>query len=284
MRLNRVLFIFSILLLSTKLFGQESYTAPSDSTFLEWRNGKCFLKHKVEAQQTIYSICRYYRLTQGQIYAYNPRLRKTTLSLGSVVYIPLSLNVLQRYKGPNFDSTQYKPIFYRVQPSETLYRISKTYFQLPFTVLMERNGLENFNLEVNQALKIGWLNKRGLPDSLTHFTGLVGVLADENTKNLNLYNQHLGERYESKSSGTACWDKQMHLTDKAHLYIMTSVVPQGSVVRVENPMSKRYLYAKVVAPKPHNSSTHSAIAVLTPTVAKALGALDEKFYIRLYHY
>ena len=47
-------------------------------------------------------------------------------------------------------------------------------------------------------------------------------------------------------------------------------------------MTKRFLYAKVVAQKPENSFSQSSIVMLTPTVAKALGALDSRFYVKMY--
>ena len=88
---------------------------------------------------------------------------------------------------------------------------------------------------------------------------------------------------EKLLEGTACWDKAMDLSSGNKLYVLCSKVVKGGIVRIENPMTKRFLYAKVVASKPENSFSQSSIVMLTPTVAEALGGLDSRFYVKIHY-
>ena len=132
-------------------------------------------------------------------------------------------------------------------------------------------------------LKIAWINARGIPDSLQANQGLSGLLGEESQRNQKLYKASYNGRNEQLAEGIACWDKQMQLSSKNKLYVMSSIVKKGKYIRIDNPMTKRFLYAKVVATKPQNSFTKDALIVLTPTVAKALGALDARFFVRIFY-
>jgi len=164
-----------------------------------------------------------------------------------------------------------------------MYRISRVHFRLPTDILKSRNQLTSDALSKNQILHIGWISKEGIPDSLRNFTGLSGMLGEESQKNKYRYEAKFNGQNEHVLEGTACWDTEMNLSAKNKLYVMCSIVPKGGIVRIENPMTNRYLYARVVAPKPVNSFTQKSIVMLTPTVAQALGGLDSRFYVRLFY-
>ncbi len=251
---------------------------------IEISNGQKYLIHTVQAGQTIYAIKKFYGVDFSDIYYSNAGLETRGLRVGQKLKIPIINKAIIFFKKPNFVAENFIPIFYRVRSGETMFRLSRVYFRIPADILKSRNNLSSDVLSKNQLLHIGWLSKNGIPDSLKQYTGISGLLGEQNKINKYRYEALLAKgKKEQKTDGTACWDKKMNLSAKNKLYVMCSYVPAGSVVRIENPMSKRFLYAKVVAPKPENSFTEDAIIMLTPTVANTLGALDARFNIRLYY-
>ncbi|WMX17219.1 LysM peptidoglycan-binding domain-containing protein [Aureispira sp. CCB-E] len=256
----------------------------TDSLFVEISNGQKYLLHTIRAGQTLYSIKKFYGVDLSDIYYSNPNISNTNdLKVGEKLRIPILSKAIKRFQETNFDATAYIPIFYKVRPSETMYRISKVYFRLPTEILMSRNQLLSENISSNQVLHIGWIDKNGIPDSLKNFTGLPGILGEESQKNKYRYEAVFNGKNEKTLQGTACWDKAMELSAKNKLYVMCSYVPKNGIVRIENPMTNRELYAKVVAAKPENSFTQKSIIVLTPTVAHALGGLDARFYVKVHY-
>ena len=256
---------------------------PTDSLYVEVWSGQKYLLHKIKAGQTLYSIKRFYAVDLSDLYYCNPNLEANGLSVGQCLRIPLVSRALRRYRGASFVEEEHIPVYYKVKPSETLYRIARIYFRLPEEVVRDRNQLFSNQLHSNDILLIGWISKAGIPDSLKTISGLPGILGEESQKNKYRYEVAFDGKNEQMLQGSACWDKAMDLSDKNKLYVLCSYVPKGRIVRLENPMTNRQLYAQVVAPKPNNSFTQGAIVLVTPTVAKALGGLDTRFYVKLYY-
>lgn len=253
----------------------------ADSLYVEVQNGQKYLLHTITLGQTLYSIKKFYAVDLSDLYYSNPNLETNGLKVGQKIRIPLINKAIKRYTGTAFVATDYIPIYYKVRPTETVYRISRMYFRIPSDILRSRNQLLTDDLTTNQTLHIGWISKSGIPDSLKSFTGLSGVLGEESQKNKYRYEAKFNGKNEKTLRGTACWDKAMSLSATNKLYVMCSYVPKNGIVKIENPMTNRFLYAKVVAAKPENSFTQKSIVVLTPTVAKALGGLDSRFYVKL---
>lgn len=71
---------------------QGSYTAPEVTISSEKANigGRIFYIHKVEAKQTIFSICKAYGITEDELAAANPDVKKNGLKAGSLIFVPQS--------------------------------------------------------------------------------------------------------------------------------------------------------------------------------------------------
>lgn len=254
-----------------------------DSLFIIMSNGQQYIVHSIEANQTLFSIKNFYAVDLSDLYYSNPGLEANGLKIGQKIFIPFLTKALKKFKSTEFKDTSHLPIYYKVRPSETMYRIARVYFRLPIDVLKSRNNLLTDELAKDQILHIGWISKAGIPDSLKNFAGIPGVLGEESQNNKYRYEAKFNGKNEHLIEGVAYWDKAMDLSAKNKLYVMCSFVPKGSVVRIENPMTNRFLYAEVVSAKPQNSSTQEAIVVLTPTVAQVLGGLDSRFFVKLYY-
>lgn len=273
-------------------FGDEHKKAPivvqlnaKDSVFLHVEMGQKYLLHKVLPGQNLYRIKQFYGLELSDLYYSNPTLDEEGLKPYRYLKIPIVGKAIRKHKGRDFVDSTYVPLYYRVKKSETMYGIAKRYFGIPIDILQRRNNLTSTSLSPKQVLHIGWISKAGIPDSLRKYTGLTGVLGEENIKNKYRYERLQGEKPELMKEGVARWFRDMQLIDRNKLYVMCSEVSAGSIVRIENPMTNRFLYAKVIGKVPETSSTADAVVVLSPTVAQALGALDTRFFVnvRFYH-
>jgi LysM repeat protein len=256
----------------------------NDSVFVLLEGHQIVLQHKVKKGHTLYSIKRFYGVAINDLYKCNPEIQEKGLKQNQLLKIQITGRAIKRSQGRGFVDSNFINIYYRVKPKETFYGISKTNFNIPLDILQRRNKLSDLNLKVGQVLHIGWIAKTGIPDTLHRFTGLTGVLGAENNKLRKKYElDMMNGREELSQEGKACWPKDQGLGQDNTLYVLHSKAPVGSILRIENPMSERSLYAKVIGKIPDTSFARGSIVMLSPTVAYALGVLDATVYVKVYY-
>lgn len=290
------LFVFVFLILGTFLYGQTQpvkptvsaptspVLSPGDSVFVLVENEQKYLLHTFLQGQTLYGIAKFYSVELADLYYCNPTLSEKGSKPGQVLKIPVSGRALRRPKDQP-DSLWVK-VFYRVKTGETLYRIANVYFKIPIEILQKMNGMktDRYDLRVDQALHVGWLNRYGIPDSLRRHNGLTGVLLEKNTEYRNKYEEvKTAGKKEHAAEGAACWIKGERYSDAANFSVLFNGLPAGAIMRLENPMTGRVIYAKVIGPLPDNSYVDNALLVVSPTIAYALGAIDARFFVKLHY-
>jgi LysM repeat protein len=253
-----------------------------DSVFVVVAGESKYLQHKVKKGETVYSIKKFYNIELSQLYHSNPDIEKKGLTENKWITIPLAAKAVQRQKSKGFVDSAFVKVYYRVKEKETLYRISKVYFNISVELMQERNKLKTTSVSTGQLLHIGWLPKSGVPDSLSKQVWLTGVLAEENTKLKKKYEAEMAKgKKENMQEGKACWPKHQQMEEANSLYILHSEAKEGSIVRIENPMTQRTLYAKVIGPVPDTPFARGSIAMLSTTVANALGVLDSMTFLKI---
>lgn len=254
--------------------GDETYyLLPQDTIYL--RTGilsEKFFHHHLAPGQTLYSLAKFYGLTLEELYFYNPNL-KQAYDIGAEVKIPIPNRAIQRYKGKYFEESQYVPVCYIVQKGDNLYHISKRIFKLPVETVQEKNQLNTYALQVGQILNVGWMSIHGIPDSLRQFRG--HPMWKKSLGLMKSYYYQKEYKRERQKKGPASWNKKSK--DKGRLVIMHRKAPKGSIVGITNPMNNRTVYAKVIERIPYTYPSEIE-AIVSPTIAKMLGVLDEKFY------
>ncbi|MCH2045618.1 MAG: LysM peptidoglycan-binding domain-containing protein [Saprospiraceae bacterium] len=260
---------------------RKSLLSNTDSLFLKVEHGQKILMHKVKKGESAYAIKNYYSISLQDLYHMNPKVQSYGLKIGQELKIPIISRVLKRYK-PRVD-TAFLPVYYKVQPSETLYRIAKVYFGLPIEVLKNRNNLLSNVLYKDQILHVAWFPKTGVSDTLKGVMGLTGILGKTSAMHQKRYESLSLDKEEITQEGVACWLKGTDFTDKASLSVMHNQMPTGSILRIENPMNGRILYAKVVGTIPETSLAEGSTVMLSPNVAYGLGAVDARFFVRVYY-
>lgn len=258
------------------------YLTPKDTVFLKVDDyGNKIFGHRMEKGQTFFSLARFYGLRLDALYAYNVELDPAgNFSPGQEVNIPIpDLAILKSWQHA-WPRQQFAPVFYRVKHGDTFFHIARHLFQIHQDTLRIRNRLENTVLSIGQLIQVGWLSVNGIPDSLQ--------VANKNPLGAKL--QQLQLQFEAIKvrrqpvfqNGAAYWQREKQAGND--YYALHRTAPVGSVIQITNPMKNRTVYAKVIAPIPDRAYTDDIIVVLSPAIAKLLGAKDPKFFVELRHF
>lgn len=253
-----------------------------DSIFIEIENEQYYAIHQRKKGESLYKIARFYAVHVNDIYINNPSYGPGNTEIA--LRIPIRPRMLRRHPPTAQEQSNYYPVFYRVKPSEGLYRIARVYFNMPVEVLKERNGLKSNNLKINQVLHTAWFHRMGVSEDLRKAPFvLTGVLGKQNDKFKAKYEAKKGDAEEFMYQGVASWPKGQKLSDQTSVYVLYSGRKVGSIVRVENPMTNRFVYAEVIAPLPDAARDAEHLIMLSPALAHALGGLDKVFHVKVYH-
>ncbi len=228
----------------------------------------------IEPGMTFYTLKSRYNVSLDTLYTANPDLDPSFIPLGYPIQIPVNPNYISF--APPVSGEDSIPIFYRVQPRETLYRISKVYLGVPPEVLMGLNPRVEEGLSIGQVLHLGWYNPSQYiqPDTIES----IGQPNDS----LQLFQITDFERqYEAEGrtireeKGLAVWKPGVN---QSNYYVLHPTADVGSFMEITNPMLHRTLTAKVAGNlTPGIYPPHVAI-VVSPSVARALGVLDQQFF------
>jgi LysM repeat protein len=286
MKSNTLLLTVMFLMLSLPFFAQKKNQAPSktyksnDSLFVIVSGDQYILQHKIRKGETIYSLCKQYNIDKNVIFKLNPTLEQEGLKTNELLKLPLPKKMLLRKSEKNFKESNYKRVYYKVEPKETLYKIAVTHFNLDVETIQKRNNLKTNDLKVGQLLHIGWFSKSGFPDSLKQKNWLNAELSKENQKNQKKFDADTNSSQdELVQEGKVCWLKHQKNTNSKNLYILYDAVKEGTIVEVNNPMTQRKVYAKVIGKVPKTSFAEGSIAMLSPALAESLGILDSYSFL-----
>ena len=284
---SKTYILFSIfILLSIPIFAQRKtqesskLSKPVDSLFVMVLGDQYILQHKIRKGETIFSLCKEYNIDKNVIFKLTPSLEKEGLKTNELLKLPLPQKLLLRKKENSFKESNYKRVYYKVEPKETLYKIAVTHFNLDVETIHKRNNLKTNDLKVGQLLHIGWFSKAGFPDSLKQKNWLNADLSKENQKNQKKFDADSNSnKNELVQEGKVCWLKHQKTTNSKNLYILYDAVNEGTIVEVNNPMTQRKVYAKVIGKVPKTSFAEGSIAMLSPALAESLGILDSYSFL-----
>jgi LysM repeat protein len=258
-----------------------NYLTPKDTIFLSiGAYGEKYFTHEMAPKQTLYSLARFYGLSVGELQYFNQGLTPSTVRVGTPVRVPVPNRAIRRYQDAEFLAQEHVPVFYVVKKGDTMYRIAKQHFKMPIEDIMYRNQLMDHTLKSGQKLHVGWLNIHGIPDSLRHVVS--GPLEKKNARLRQAYLDELGGKRELEHQGVAAW--QTNSKEKSDFYALHRYAPVNSIISVNNPMSRRTVYVRVIGRVPVTAYEPEVIVILSPLAAELLGAIDPRFFVRVkYH-
>jgi len=248
---------------------------------------------------TLYSLSRKYNVGIDTLLAANPDLDPQAIPLGYPVNVPIyakaissrnpvqppmtGLNSLQEEVGT--DSIQQGnrfrdegiPLYYRVQPKETLYRISKVYMDVSPESILALNPIATSNLAIGQVLLLGWYH--ALSNTHSPMTSSSSMVSDTTVYKVKDYSAEYKKagKVIKEEKGLAVWKPG---NDKTHYFVLHPTAIVGSYMEITNPMLHRTLTAKVAGNIPPGLYQSHVGLVVSPSVARALGVLDQQFFAK----
>lgn len=206
---------------------KEVLVAVPENAPVEVANGQ-YLTHLVTPKQTLYSISKLYGVSMETICEMNPELKTGTLKIGAKLKLPNAHYnpnaVAEEVKNTTkvvieepkiTENTQVNTVIHKVQPKETLYRISKQYG-------VSVRELQLMNPSIGSGLPIGYdlVVKKGAdlpvssPDPAVSESPKdvveVQPLSLENMSKADFMiakaSQHIGTRYRSGGTSPGGFD------------------------------------------------------------------------------
>lgn len=259
-----------------------SYLTPKDTVFLSADDfGNKIFEHTMEKGQTFFSLARFYGLKLEALYAFNPEVEHDgNFEPGQRIKIPIPDSAIVKSPKDAWPRTKFAPVFYVVKHGDTFYRIAKNYFQIPLDSLKKLNRLEKTVLFTGQRLQVGWLSLDGIPESLQ----LINA-NPMSAKMLELklrYDAAKVSKKEQFHNGAAYWQREKKGNND--YYALHRFAPVGSVIEITNPIKKKTVYAKVLAPISDRAYGDDIVVVLSPSLAKLLDAKDAKFFVEVRYF
>lgn len=277
MRLVCVLLVLCCTMAKGAITGDSlRYLTLEDTVFVMTNNyGDKYLLHQMEPKQTLYSLAKFYGMSIEGLYYYNQGLRNHSIRVGQTIRVPIPNRAIRRYQGEGFSPYEYIPVYYRVKKGDTMYSIAKKFFRMEIAELMMRNQLVSSELKSNQILHVGWMNINGIKEDIRSDAG--GPTAQRNQAMKALYLSGCGGR-ERLESGVAHWFKN---SDETGLYALHRKARKNSIIGILNPMNGRTVYVKTIGKVSDRAYEQNVKVVLSPMAARLLGAVDERFHIKV---
>jgi hypothetical protein len=255
-----------------------NYLTAKDTIFVqldEFNNG--IFKHQMAKGQTMYSLAKFYGIKLEVLYNFNPDLPSDgSLPKDATIKVVIPDSAIVDWKQA-WPRKNFAPVFYTVKHGDSFYKVAKTYFGLQPDTLKSRLYLKSTELRTGQRIQVGWLSTKGIPEALQ--------AVNRNPMGLHmmaLQQAFNGEKLVKKTriqNGAAYWQREKKGTNDYFALHRTAAL--GSVIQVTNPLKKKTVYAKVIARVPEQAYGDDIVVVLSPSVAKLLGARDPKFFVEL---
>jgi len=151
-------------------------------------------------------------------------------------------------------------------------------------LFLRNNTMESSDLSVGDSLFVGWLPLEGISENQSKRSSVQAFYSKENEPFRIKFSTEAESNSPQKESGIAFWQTRGTAKGKTNFYALHRTAKQGSVIQIINPMTGRTLYAKVTGGIPESSYDPAVKLVVTPSLAKALGALDRKFHVKMAYF
>jgi LysM repeat protein len=257
---------------------QAQHSAFNEATqkFIHYNepNGLVLIE-SLQPGMTLYGLSRKYNVSVDSILGANPDLDPQAIPLGYPVNIPIYAKAIS-FVAPQSEQEGI-PVFYRVQPKETLYRISRVYLDASPETIVSLNPRVDLGLAIGQVLHLGWYS----PKENTHSPASGSTAASEASDLYVVKDYAKAYKTEGRiireQKGLAVW-KPGNM--QSHFYVLHPTAKVGSYMEVTNPMLHRTLTAKVAGNIPPGLYQSHVGLVVSPSLARALGVLDQQFFAK----
>lgn len=276
------LFLLFVSTLCAQQTGDSLYfLLPTDTMLVETEaaSGHIIFEHYLAPGQSLYGAGRFYGLSLDDVYTLNPNLR-IGYEAGDKVKIPIPAKAI-RSTAASDSLAWFVPINYRMGHGETLFGLYKRTLQhANDSQLMALNpGLNPSAMSANQVVAIGYLKLDGITKELQ---GEIEDAYVRRNRGLRQLWQNRTKGLEmKKKNGKAAW---LSKGDKNKWMVLHRTAPINSLIEVDDPRSRKVLYARVVGRIPEQLYPPDVILVISHLLVKAFGVRDQQFYVRTRHF
>ncbi len=243
-----------------------------------------FYYHTIKANQTLYSISKFFGIDVNEVKLMNDLNSNSVVSIGQKLMIPLDFHFIDVTDQGNGNN----PVYYQVQKGDNLYRIAKVYFQQDVDALVARNSISEVSLSVGDLLIVGYYQNDNsfvvVPKIYATGDETSSIKDDVSSAKLqknNIVDESTGEQKDVRISrrGIAIWNKEGK--DKKNAFALHKTAKPNTIIELYNPVVKRRAYAKVIGALPADVYEDDVTIIISPQVAKNLGALDSRFTVEM---
>lgn len=280
--------VFTLLLLGLGFCARAQQTGdslyfllPNDTMLLynDVASGQVLFDHYLASGQTLFGAAKFYGLSLEDVYHLNPKLRAKYES-GDKVRVPIPTKLVRPLPAPD-SLAWFVPVKYRMSKGETLFGLTRrTLKRDNESSLMALNpGLNPQAMTARQVIIIGYLKLDGIPEQAQ------GEIEDpyvrRNRGLRNLWEARTKGKKMISENGKAAWTRK---GDANKWMALHRTAPVNSIIEIEDPRSRKIIYARVVAPIPDQIYPRDVIVVVSPLLVKAFGVRDKQFYVRTRHF
>lgn len=159
-KIKLLLSLFGII--SVGMLYSQNGIIQTDTVFVRNTEGKGLVfEYTVKPGNTVYGISRQFGVSVLDIFELNSGLGEIPLAIGSVINIPYRNDILIVELQGRKKNTM--PVYYRVSPKETLFRIARVYTGIELKKLKRINNLQDNSLRVGQVLYLGYIDQYETP-------------------------------------------------------------------------------------------------------------------------
>lgn len=241
--------------------------------------GQILFEHFIAPGQTLFGVSRFYGLSLEDTYHLNPALR-VKYGPGDKVRVPIPRVAIR--PSPARDSLAwFVPVYYRMGKEETYFGLHKRVLQLEDDayLLVLNPGVNPDLLSPNQRLAIGYLKLDGIPKDLQEEVEDPYVRRNRGLR--ELWNLRTEGKKMVQTSGKAAWTSK---GDPGKWMALHRTAPINSLIEIEDPRSRKTIYARVEGRIPEQVYEPNVIVVVSPLLVKAFGVRDKHFYVKIRHF
>jgi len=253
-----------------------------------------FYSHTYDKGISIYNLAEVFQVEPEKVLRINKFNPTQPNNDGKIVKIPVKKDLLITNPAEKKKSGQYLPVYYTVKKGESLYRISKQYFDTDVSTLLLLNNKEGQDIKTGEKLLIAWLPviKPKKTEPLKNPVYPVKPNAKSNNTQEILAIEPKNEPKEKLSADDhvtivkyylsdviGMWDRSS-MESKSYFVLHDEARP-GTMMDVYNPMLKKHIKAKVLGKIPTGTYHDDITIIISSAIAKDLGILDVRFKVNI---
>jgi hypothetical protein len=230
---------------------------------------KFYFLHEVQKGETLYSLSKSFGISYDQFYDVATNNVKSSLKVGDSILVQFD-----RSRYSILEKTEAIPIVYQVKPGDNLFRLSRILLGIHEDQISRLNGKEDLSIKVGEIILMGYY----LPPHKEENTGRTNKQETLDKWDESLESENESMKIQVSENGMALWYEDEAFGNEK--YVMHAHAIPGTYMLIYNPMNKRKVKAKVIGNIPPNTYPKEVHVLLSPGVAKSLGALDTRFYVK----